>query len=89
MPTLKCSPTCSILHESESEVAQSCLTLCDPMDSSLHQAPPSMGFSRQEVLEWVAISFSRESSQPRDRTQVSHIVDRRFTIRATREVHTS
>ena len=80
MPTLKYSPTCSILHESESEVAQSCLTLCDPMDSSLHQAPPSMGFSRQEVLEWVAISFSRESSQPRDRTQVSHIVDRRFTI---------
>ena len=33
--------------ESESEVAQSCPTLCDPMDSSLHQAPP-MGFSRQE-----------------------------------------
>ena len=67
MPTLKYSPTCSILHESENEVAQSCLTLCDPMDSSLHQAPPSMGFSRQEVLEWVAISFSRKSSQPRDK----------------------
>ena len=31
-----------------SEVAQLCLTLCDRMDSSLHQAPPSMGFSRQE-----------------------------------------
>ena len=30
------------------EVAQSCPTLCDPMGSSLHQAPPSMGFSRQE-----------------------------------------
>ena len=55
------------------------------MDSSLHQPPPSMGFSRQE-LEWVAISFSRGSSQPRDRTQVSHIVGRRFTIWATREV---
>ena len=66
--------------ESESEVTQSCPTLCDPMDSSLHQAPPSMGFSRREVLEWVAISFSRESSQPRDQTQVSHIVDRRFTV---------
>ena len=62
--------------ESESEVTQSCPTLCDPMDWSLHQAPPSMGFSRQEVMEWVAISFSGESSQPRDRTQVSHIVDR-------------
>ena len=63
-----------------SEVAQLCPTLYGPMDSSLHQAPPSMGFSRQEVLEWVAISFSRESSQPRDRTQVSHIVDRHFTV---------
>ena len=38
------------------------------------------------VLAWVAIAFSRESSRPRDRTQVSHIVDRRFTIWATREV---
>ena len=34
--------------ESESEVVQLCPTLCDHMDSSLHQAPPSMGFSRQE-----------------------------------------
>ena len=41
--------------ESESEVAQSCLTLCDPMDSSLHQAPPSMGFSRQEY--WSGCHF--------------------------------
>ena len=32
----------------ESEVVQSYPTLCDPMDSSLHQAPPSMRFSRQE-----------------------------------------
>ena len=35
--------------ESASEVTQFCPTLCDPMDSSLHQAPPSMGFSRQEI----------------------------------------
>ena len=47
------------------EVAQSCSTLCDPMDcsppgSSLH------GILQARVLEWVAISFSRESSQPRD-----------------------
>ena len=67
-----------------SEVAQS--TLCNPMDSSLHQAPPSMEFSRARVLEWIAISFSRESFQPRGWTQVSHIVDRPFTIWATREV---
>ena len=64
----------------ESKVIQSCLTLCDPIDSSLHQAPPSMGFSKQEVLKWVGFPFSRESSQPRDRTQISHIVDRHFTV---------
>ena len=55
-----------------SEVAQSYLTLCNPMDSSLHQAPPSNGVFKARVPEWVAISFSRESSQPRDQTQVSH-----------------
>ena len=38
------------------------------------------------ILKWVAFPFSRGSSQPRDRTQVFHIVDRRFTIWATREV---
>ena len=45
-----------------------------------YQAPSSMGFSRQEYWKWVAISFSRGSSQPRDRTRVSRIVDRRFTV---------
>ena len=49
-----------------------------------YQAPPSTGFSRQE---WVAISFSRGSSRPRDRTWISHIVGRRFTVWASREVH--
>ena len=39
----------------ESEVAQSCPTLRNPMDSSLHQAPPSMGFSRQEY--WSGLPF--------------------------------
>ena len=43
--------------KSESEVAQSCLTLSDPMDCSL-QAPPSMGFFQARVLEWGAIAFS-------------------------------
>ena len=37
------------------------------------------------VLEWVAISFSRGSSQPRNQSRVSHITDRWFTIWATRE----
>ena len=50
-----------------------------------YQVPPSMGFSRQE-LEWVAISFSRRSSLPRDWTWVSRIVGRWFTVWATREV---
>ena len=41
-----------------------------------HQAPPSILQAR--ILEWVAISFSRGSSRPRDRTQVSRIAGRRF-----------
>ena len=64
------------LHfESESEVAQSCPTLCDPMDCSLPGASVH-GIFQAIVLEWIAISFSRGSSQPRDWTQVSSIVDR-------------
>ena len=66
-----------------SEVTQSCLTLCNTMDSSL---PGSAihGIFQARILEWAAISFSRGSSQPRDRTWVSCIADRRFTIWATR-----
>ena len=75
------------LLESESEVAQSYPTLCDPMDCSL---PGSSlhGILQARVLEWVAISFSRVSSQPRDRTWVSCIPGRRFNLWATREAHT-
>ena len=70
--------------ESESEIVQSCPTLCDPMDcsqpgSSVH------GGVQARVLEWVAIFFSKGSSQPRDRSRVSRIVGRCFTVRATRE----
>ena len=73
--------------ESESEVAQLCPTLCDPTyytlpGSSFH------GILQAGPLEQVPISFSRRSSRPRDWTQVSHIVGRRFTVWATREVHT-
>ena len=65
--------------ESESEVAQSCPTLCDPMACSL---PGSSihGIFQARVLEWGAIAFSRGSSRPRDRSQVSRIADRCFTI---------
>ena len=38
--------------ESESEVAQSCPTVCDPW-AVAHQSPPSMGFSRQEYWSWL------------------------------------
>ena len=70
--------------ESESEVAQSCPTLCDPMDCS----PPGSsvhGIFQARVLEWIAISFSSGSSQPRDWTRVSRTVGRCFTIWATKE----
>ena len=62
----------------ESEVAQSCPTLCDPIDCTLTGSSVH-GIFQAIVLEWIAISFSRGSSQPRARTQVSRIVDRRFT----------
>ena len=60
-------------------VAQLCPTLCDHMDCS----PPGSsvhGILQARVLEWVAISFSRGSSWPRDRTQVSCIAGGFFTI---------
>ena len=48
-------------------VTQLCLTLATPWTVA-HQAPLSMGCSRQEILEWVAISFFRGSARPKDRT---------------------
>ena len=52
---------------------------CSPPGSSVH------GLFQARVLEWVAISFSRGSTWPRDRTWVSHVAVRLFTIWATRE----
>ena len=54
------------------EVAQSCPTLCNPMDCSL-PGPSVHGSFQAIVLEWIAISFSRGSSQPRDQTRTSYI----------------
>ena len=65
-------------------VAQSCPTLCDPMDYSLPGFPVH-GILQARILEWVAVPFSRGSSQPRDWTQVSCIADWFFTNWATRE----
>ena len=70
---------------SESEVAQSCLTLCNPMDYSLPGSSVH-GIFQARVLKWAAISCSRGSSQSRGRTQVSRFAGRCFTISATREV---
>jgi len=55
------------------KVTQSCPTLYDPMDYRVHRIPQA------RILERVAFPFSRGSSQPRDRTQVSHIAGRFFT----------
>ena len=61
--------------ESETEVAQSGPTLCNPMDYNLPGSPVH-GILQARILEWVAISFSRRPSQPRDWTQVSRTVGR-------------
>ena len=53
--------------KSESQVAQSCLTLRDPMDYTV------LGILQARILEWVAFPFSRGSSQPRVQTQISCI----------------
>ena len=48
------------------KVAQSCVTLCDTRDYTVH------GLHQARILGWVAFPFSRGSSQLRDQTQVSH-----------------
>ena len=58
---------------SDKKVAQSCLTLCDLVDCAVY------GILQARILEWVALPFTRESSQPRDRTQVSLIAGGFFT----------
>ena len=85
---LKTSKGTFFLHPSDVYVRGFLLypTLCNPIDCSLPGFSVH-GIIQAIVLEWIAISFSRGSSQPRARTRVSHIVDRLFTIWATREVN--
>ena len=70
-------------HTVNCEVSQSCLTLYNSMDylpgSSIHE------IFQARALKWVAISFSRGSSQPRNWTQVFFIAGRHFTLWTTRE----
>ena len=72
-------------RKKESLVTQSCPTLCNRMDCNLPSSAVH-GILQASVLEWVAISFTRGSSRPRNRTQVSLIGGRCFTTWATREV---
>ena len=68
----------------ESEVAQLFLTFCDPMDCSL-PCSSVHGIFQARMLEWVVVSLSRGSSQPRDRNWVSPTAGRLFTLWAARE----
>ena len=60
------------IYKVKVKVAQSCPTL-QSMDYAVH------GILQARILEWVAFPFSRRSSQPRDRTHVSHIEGGFFT----------
>ena len=66
------------------KLCQLCPTLCDPIDSS-PLGSSVYGILQARILEWVAIPFSRGSSQPKDGTRVSCIAGRFFTIWANRE----
>ena len=59
---------CDLIKKCKMKVAESCLTLCNPMDYTVHR-----------ILEWGVFLFSRGSSQTRDRTQVSCIAGGFFT----------
>ena len=80
---------CILAHEVKVEVlvAQSCPTLCDPLDCS-PPGPSVHKICQARTLEWRAIPFLRGTSWSRDQIQVSHITGRFFTIWATREAST-
>ena len=61
-------------------VAQSCPTICDPMDCSLPGSFVHGGILQARILEWDAMLSSRGSSEPRDKTQVSCIAEGFFTV---------
>ena len=73
--------TCTTIYKVnvKVKVTYSSLTLCNLRDYTVHE------ILQARILEWVAFPFSRVSSQPRNRTQVSHNADRFFTSRTTRE----
>ena len=79
-PTIKEVP---FWNWKEIEVTQSCPTLCNLMDCSLPGSSVH-GIFQARILEWVATSFSRGSSQPRARTRVSETAGSLFTIWPTK-----
>ena len=64
------------------KIAQMCLTLCNPMNYTVH------GILQARILEWVAVPFSRGSSQPWDQIQSPSFAGRFFTSWATKDVVT-
>ena len=62
-----------LMKSSKMKVTQSCPILCDPVDYAFH------GVLQARILEWVAFSFSRVPSQPKDWTQISRIAGKFFT----------
>ena len=79
-------PTCIQQEQRPAEVKWKLLSLslCDPVDCSLPGSSVH-GILQARILEWVAVLFSKGSSQPRGRTQVSHIAGGFFTVWATKE----
>ena len=77
--SISLAPKSNIVHRFlKVKFARSCPTFCSPMDHTVHR------ILQARILEWVACPISRESFQPRDQTQVSHIADGFFTSWATR-----
>ena len=68
-----------IESESESEVAQSCPTLCDPVDCSL-PAPPSVGFSRQRYWSGVPLPSPEDLPDPGIEPRSTCIAGKHFTL---------
>ena len=84
--TYRCVCVCARAHVHAHTRAQSCPTLCNPVDCS----PPGSsvhGISQARILEWTAISSSRRNSWPKDRTCVSCIGRQILYHSATWETH--
>ena len=71
-------------HEYVCESCSAMWTLCDPVDYSLPGSSVH-GILQVRILKWVAIPFSRRSSQPKVQTPVSQVAGRFFSVWATRE----